>query len=130
MKITLKSVNEKDYKFLYDLLRQRPKNECISHKAMPTYEQHEDFCNNHPYKEWYVICVSKEPIGSVYISHLDEIGIHILKDYREYALGSILDSFRQKIKFVNISSENKKFGKILKNKGFKLIQYTYENIPA
>ena len=42
-KINFLTIEEIDYKFLYELLLQRKKLVNISHKKMPTYEEHVKF---------------------------------------------------------------------------------------
>lgn len=128
MKLTTKQVTENDYKFLYFLLKQRDKYENVSHKKLPSYEKHCEFLNKLPYKEHHIIYCGLTPIGSIYLTYLDEVGIHFIKKYRKEGTEIILEEFLPKIRFANISSENKELREILEKKGFKLIQYTYENI--
>jgi hypothetical protein len=128
MKFTLKHVTENDYKFLYFLLKQRDKKENISHKKLPSYEKHCEFLNRLPYKEFYIIYHDLTPVGSAYLSKLDELGIHFLKKYRKLGTEQILEEFLPKAKFINVSPDNIEYLGILKNKGLRLIQHTYENI--
>ncbi len=125
MKIILRPVSEKDYPFLYELLKQKEKKECISHKEMPSYVKHLKFCRSKPYKNWLIVLNGDIPIGKVYISKLDEISIQVLKGY-EYVKAVLLDKFHPK--YANISPEDKLMQKILEKKGFKLIQHTYESL--
>ena len=130
MKLTVQPVCRTDYKFLYELLEKR--NPCvnISHKVMPTYEEHCKFNETLPYKEDYVIYLDKEPIGRIYITKLDEIGIYFLPKYDGEMYKAVLKDFMSKIKFINVSPKNKELINILKQFNFNLIQYTYEkNIP-
>ena len=39
-KIKLKAVSKSDYRFLYNLLKERDSKVNISHKKMPTYNEH------------------------------------------------------------------------------------------
>ena len=47
--ISLKSVTNSDVKFLFDLLKERNPRVNISHKKMPTYNQHRKFIKSKPY---------------------------------------------------------------------------------
>ena len=44
-------------KSLYELLARRTHN--ISHKEMPTFEQHCDFVKSDPYRVWFLIYLSR-----------------------------------------------------------------------
>ena len=44
--IILKPIKKGDYKFLFELLKERKKNENISHKIMPTFSQHKKFVSS------------------------------------------------------------------------------------
>ena len=41
-------IKESDYRFLYELLTQRRQAANISHKKMPTYEEHVKFVRSRP----------------------------------------------------------------------------------
>lgn len=41
--IKLKLVSKSDYRFLYNLLKERDSRTNISHKKMPTYNEHMEF---------------------------------------------------------------------------------------
>jgi len=131
MNLTLKSVSRKDYRFLYDLLKNRNPKENISHRDMPTYREHLEFVKNHTYKRYYIVYKNNIRVGRVYITDKNEIGISLLKKYSR--LKRILFknfSFHPFVKFANVSSRNKLDQKILKDLGYKIIQYTYENIST
>ena len=44
-----------DAGFLFELLLQRSSKENISHKKMPTYEEHIKFIISKPYYKWYIV---------------------------------------------------------------------------
>ena len=129
--ITLKTVTKSDSKFLFDLLKERNPNANISHKKMPSYDEHVDFIKSKPYTKWYVILKSNEKVGSIYLSKNDEIGIFILKKFQGnnfgvYALNKLLKKNPRKRFLANVNPKNKKSISFFKNNGFKLIQYTFE----
>ena len=125
MKLSLKPVTNKDYKFLYRLLKQRKPEENISHKRMPSYEEHLIFCESKPYKEWNVVYEGRRKTGSVYITRLNEIGVHLVS--WDYPIIDFLFSYYADIaRYANVSPRNTKFAKILTSLGYKLIQHTYE----
>ena len=64
---------------LYEILAERPPESCISHRDMPTPEEHERFVKLHPFAWWYLITVDNEVVGSVEVTDRNEIGVSILK---------------------------------------------------
>lgn len=129
--IKLRSVSKNDYRFLYNLLKERDPNVNISHKTMPTFDEHVAFVSSKPYSCWYVIEFNGKKSGSIYLSKTDEIGIFIKKSFRGKNLGNTtLELFLKKHPksryLANVSPKNKKSMKFFKNNGFKLIQYTFE----
>lgn len=47
--------NETHLRFLYELLAARPVIAAVSHKKMPSFEEHCEFVRNHPYADWCLI---------------------------------------------------------------------------
>lgn len=126
MALTLRPVQESDYPFLYELLKEKTADQNISHQEMPTYEQHCTFNNARPYQEDYII---GDNWGRVYLTHQNEIGIHIHKDHRRKGLASqTLDLFIQRgiPLYANISPHNAPSIKLFTSKGFSLLQHTYK----
>ena len=133
--ISLRSVNSSDFQFLYDLLNQRQSNENISHKKMPTFDQHIAFVKSKPYSKWYVILENKSRLGSIYLSKQNEIGIFIDKNSRKLGIGNkalelLIQKNPRKRYLANINPKNKKSINFFTKNKFKLIQYTYELIPT
>lgn len=131
IKVELKIVTKSDYQFLYKLLSERDSSINISHKKMPAYKQHIKFVNSKPYSKWYIIYCNNEKSGSIYLSKLDEIGIHLKKDLDNNeivlkALKLLVEKNPKKRYLVNVNPRNRKLTKILKKIRFKLIQCTYE----
>ena len=129
--IKLKKVSKSDCPFLYDLLKERDSNVNISHKKMPTYNQHIKFVMSQPYSKWYIIQQNVQSIGSIYLSKQNEIGIFLIKNMRgkkigQMALEMIMNKHPKKRFLANVNPKNKKSMDFFIQNDFKLIQYTYE----
>lgn len=103
----------------------------ISHKKMPTYNQHVKFVMSQPYSKWYVIEQDGHCIGSIYLSKQNEIGIFLIKNMRRKKIGQmaleiIMKKHPRKRFLANINPKNKRSIKFFTQNNFKLIQYTYE----
>lgn len=126
--------NKYIYPFLYDVLKEREDYQSISHKSMPSYEDHVMFIKSKPYVEWYIIEIKLKrapvPIGAMYITRNREIGISILKKYRrkghaKNALSMLLDAYGSPL-YANINPLNKASIALFSGLGFKHIQNTYK----
>ena len=126
-------ISSKHYKFLYDLLSERKQFENISHKKLPSYNNHIKFIKSKPYSKWLLIECKEKIIGSVYLSKNNEIAIWIkkgIKDYkmkiRKKVLEEIITKFTGKRYFANINPRNKKIINFYKKNGFKLFYSTFQ----
>ena len=63
---------ENEIKFLYFLLKNR--RVSISHKEMPSFEEHRIFVSNHPYKTWNIVIKENINIGAQYIGYDNKLG--------------------------------------------------------
>ena len=129
--IKLKKITNSDLRFLYQLLAQRDPIANISHRKMPTYDEHIRFVQSKPYSRWYVIYQKNEKVGSIYLSKQDEIGIFLKKEARGLGVGKIamrlLMKENPRSRFLaNISPKNRESAKFFRKNGFTLIQHTYE----
>lgn len=129
--INLKLVSKKDLRFLYELLKERKPSTNISHRKMPTFNQHLNFVLSKPYSKWYIIFNKNKKIGSIYISKQDEIGLHIKnlkwqKQIAEITIKLLKQKNPRDRYLVNINPKNKKMLNFYENNGFKLIQHTFE----
>ena len=98
---------------------------------MPSFRSHIKFVSSKPYKKWYVIKMSNNSIGSIYLSYQNEIGFFLKKEYDDVTISnSVIKSFMKKNPlneyFVNISPKNTKLIKFYKNLGFSLLQKTFK----
>ena len=129
--IKLKQVAENDMPFLYELLKNKDPNANISHKKMPTYDEHIKFVLSKPYTNWYVIECDEKNTGAIYLSKLDEIGISISNDY-EYeqiaktAIKLLIELNPRKRYLVNVSPKDIRTQEFLLKNGFSGLEYVYE----
>ena len=119
---------------LYDLLKERTPEQSISHRAMPTMEQHADFVRSQPYHVWYLIQnENNEYVGSVYLTHQREIGIFIFEKYQRN--GYALEAVKEIMKLwpgeflANVNPKNNPSIELFKKLGGEHIQNTYR-IPS
>lgn len=78
---------------LYELLKEREPNINISHKSLPSLEQHKAFIKDEPYLEWFLIKAEIEEkkheyVGSIYITRNNEIGLFVFKRHQGKGYGS------------------------------------------
>jgi RimJ/RimL family protein N-acetyltransferase len=116
---------------LYSLLAERTAEQSISHKQMPTYDQHLVFIDSRPYKAWYFVLSDGVTVGSVYLTRQKEIGIAIFQSYRGngFAKEAIQELMKQHDGpfLANISPGNWPSRCLFDDLGFKFIQVTYSH---
>ena len=118
--VKLKTVSKSDYRFLYNLLMERDARANISHKKMPTYNQHVAFVSAKPYSKWYVILYDTNEAGSIYLTSQNEIGIFIKKSFQNKQIGNIalrklIQKNPKKRYLANVNPKNKKSIRFFKN---------------
>lgn len=147
--------NEEHVRFLYELFLARPEDAKISSKgAPPTFEEHRQFVENHPYADWSLIEVQDPPsagdeicwragnggcvVGSVFISQParpsvvgDELSADLLpshrgKGYAEQALRLMMEKHGPRRFVANVAPENYASMALFKKLGFLLCQVTFE----
>jgi len=126
----LKPVTIDDAKFLFDLLKQREGIVNISHKSLPTWEEHVEFIKNNTYQSWDIIWVDNVRIGNIYLTDRDELGIFLDKKSQSNGYGSIaINEFMKKNGkkryLANINPTNYKSIQFFGKHGFIHIQNTY-----
>lgn len=131
--IELRSVyRERDaVNFLYELLKERTPEQSISHRAMPTLQEHADFVRSKPYHAWYLLVADNNWIGTCYLTNAGEIGIHI-KDgergqgYGAQAVSALMSKWPRKRYLANINPMNQPSIDFFVKLGAKHIQSTFQ----
>jgi len=116
---------------LYMLLDERTAEQSISHKEMPTYDQHLVFVASEPYKAWYLISTDEGCAGSVYLTRQNEIGIAVFETHR--GNGYAREAIEELMKLhdgpflANINPRNGASIGLFRSLYFNLIQETYKH---
>lgn len=119
---------------LYQLLQEREPHVNISHRVMPTWQQHCKFIARRPYAAWYLIKVGGEYVGAIYLTAAGEIGVSVLARRRGLglgprAIGLLMHKHTRRRYLANINPRNKRSIRMFQRMGFKMIQQTYELRP-
>ena len=129
-------INKSNLKFLYMLLKVREYS--ISHKEMPSFEEHSNFVQNHPYYKWFIIKIDSNLIGAIYIHKDNSIGLNILNQFeklipdilsfleKRYKPLPYIKSVRSKNFFLNLSPQNKRMHDLLISSGYEISQISFE----
>ena len=116
---------------LWVLLQERPAIANISHLKMPTWDEHKAFIKSEPYAAWFLIEAAGEIVGSIYLTHNDEIGVFVFQKSqgKGYARGAVRDLMKAVPRdryLANIAPGNSASIGFFKELGFTLTQETYE----
>jgi RimJ/RimL family protein N-acetyltransferase len=119
---------------LYQLLQERKPSVNISHRVMPTWQQHRKFIARRPYSAWYLVKSGAEYVGAVYLTAANEIGVSILARSRGLGLGAravrtLMRKHGRRRYLANINPRNTRSIRMFRRMGFKIIQETYELRP-
>lgn len=113
---------------LWRVLADRPEVANISHKRMPTWEEHCAFVESKPYAHWYLIDAG-DFVGATYITRQRELGIGVMNCYRGNGYGRnalVMMMEKHPGQFLaNIAPNNLQSQVLFQQLGFNLIQYTY-----
>lgn len=97
-KVLLCHRDESHYDFLYQLLQERPREACITHREMPTKEQHYDHLKKHQHagNSFIIFNQSGDMVGHIERDYENAVHIAIAKRYqgRGYATAAIDLLFR------------------------------------
>lgn len=135
---------------LWNLLAERPAKANISHRRMPSLQEHQAFIDAKPYRVWFLINADLAPIGfgqifgwhsvgAIYATRRNEIGIAILRRFHRRGLARQaitrfvkdvpplpeISSERVGHYIANISPENEGSHALFEGLGCTLAQLTY-----
>jgi RimJ/RimL family protein N-acetyltransferase len=125
--------NEAHLRVLYDLLEERPAHANISHKKMPTWQNHCRFVANARvhggYVDWCMVQNAAGIVGAVYLTARNEIGIAILREFQGHRYGPdavvlMMKKHGPRKYLANISPANEHSLSMFQSLGFETIQHT------
>lgn len=119
---------------LFNLLAERMPSQSISHKRMPTHEEHRAFIESRPYLAWYFIEAEGSVRGSCYLSKQREIGIFLFQRYQKAGVGTravrlLMAKHPGKV-LANVNPANLASARMFEWMGFKVVQHTYASEGA
>lgn len=136
MNITLRPVTMSDAEFLYEMLKERTPEQSISHRTMPTLEQHKKFMESNPYDVWYIIEAGHHTrVGHTYLTRDNEIGIFVTTAFKGKGIGTkvvrdLMVMHKRDRYLANVNPHNEVSQNLFNNLGFRRIQFTYEKLPV
>ena len=128
--------DDNQIRVLYKLLETRKYN--ISHREIPSYDEHTLFVKAEPYRAWYIILYREKPIGSVYLTEDNSVGLNIEEEQIEQVLSGVMNFIRERHKpnpglkslrcdrfSVNVSPSNKTLIRAMEKSGAEVIQICF-----
>lgn len=110
----------------------------ISHHSLPSFEQHDKFVRNNPYRAWFFILKEHEPVANIYVQNDNSVGINNDDSLNDQELSLVLKllfnrikplepipSIRYKNFFFNVPVTNTKLQQRLEKLGLKASQISY-----
>ena len=70
-------------KVLYDLFIQRSSETKISATDNLSFEEHEKFVNNHPYRYWFLLKIKTRYVGTFYVTYENQLGIFLTEQFQD-----------------------------------------------
>ncbi|MEK6684394.1 MAG: GNAT family N-acetyltransferase [Nitrospirota bacterium] len=118
---------------LYELLKERNETVNISHKSLPSWDEHARFVGSKPYAAWYLLLTENDRIGAIYLTKTNEIGVFIFKQHHGSGFGSLavrelMGIHPRKRYLANINPLNERSARMFRKLGFGHIQDVYEKV--
>lgn len=125
--------DENRYQVLLNLLATRKPRQAISHKAMPSWEQHVEFVDSRPFAAWYFIEDADDKacryVGACYLTTRREVGLFLFPSRQGKGWGRrALEELRRLHPgplLANIAPRNTESADFFMDAGFRKIQETY-----
>ena len=127
--------SEEQIEKLFDLLGGRLHR--ISYEEN-SYSEHEVFVKSHPYRDWFLIRVSENYVGSFYVSKENTIGINVSDEHTFLVVPSIINFVNKNFKplplipsvrsdrfAINVPPSSTQLAKALDAIDAKIAQVTY-----
>lgn len=122
---------------LFECLKKRPVVHAISHRALPSFEDHCLFVDSRPYRLWYLIEDAGLYVGSAYLTEMNDIGLFLTPEHTSKAAEAIqlilsthrplpaITSKRIESFSINVNPSNLDLIKNVESAGGQHVQNTY-----
>jgi len=114
---------------LFNLLAEREPHQNISHKKMPTMDEHMAFVYKKPYPHWYLIETGGIIAGATYLTEAREVGIFIFREHQRKGIArralALLADTHPGPMMATINPKNAASITLFEGLGFAHIQNTY-----
>lgn len=114
---------------LWELLKERDETVNISHREMPSYQEHVRFVRSMPYEAWFFI-EENGLVGACYLTRQNEIGVQVFKahqgkGYGKAAVNTLMKMHGSRRYLANVNPRNERSSALFMGLGFSLKQHTY-----
>lgn len=137
MKLTTVYARPDRHIILWQLLKERDASVNISHREMPSYQEHVRLIESRPYEAWYFIDLGRKTgcVGACYLTRRNEIGVQVFEKHQGKGYGksavSLLMTLNGSNRFLaNVNPRNERSAALFKSLGFSLVQHTYALTPS
>lgn len=118
---------------LWQLMLERPAYANISHDGKADRTRHLQHVLYHPHREWCLIADADSAmwVGSIYITHRDELGVAVLakhsrRGYARQAILAMMDRHRKDAYYANVAPGNHPSHKLWESfPNHAIVQVTY-----
>jgi pseudaminic acid synthase len=131
-------------RLLFEQLKERKFN--ISHKRMPSLDEHRKFVTNHPYRVWWLIYDFVDPkrvLGTVYVNYDNSVGLHLAFEMINFSANHFMMKLKTYLSpelpkhsaiyydfFYNVHPENWEFINWLKRSDYVQTQCSFAQINS
>jgi len=127
---------DSDIVVLYEQLKSRQFS--ISHRMIPSYEDHCEFVRHNPYRAWFLVLRKGVAVGNIYVQYDNSVGLNGLDALRAGELGAIIRALYDSVKplpaisslrfgdfIFNVAAENETLQKKLEVLHWRVKQVTF-----
>ena len=133
--ISVDILNKEHVMLLFEHLKK--KSFPISHKNLPSFDEHKEFVLSSPYRFWFLVKKNEQCLGNCFISYQNCIGLNIItnkkddyamileKIFKEFSPLPAIKSIRTESFHVNSNPHNRSLKEALESVKMYLLEETY-----
>ena len=133
--ISIDILNNEHIILLFEHLKK--KSFPISHKNLPSFDEHKEFVLTSPYRFWFLVKNNGQDLGNCFISYQNCIGLNVItnkkddyamileKIFKEFSPLPAIKSIRTESFHVNSNPQNRSLKEALESVKMYLLEETY-----